>query len=395
MKRQSFIDCAAIGLLGTVLAYFNRGEAAAEGFVLGAAAAAAYLSVLQRDVDQIGLGGNPFDMFNPLRIVRLLIPLVLVAAVGLTTALSLGFDEWMEQLTWVPGDNFVGFAPANAIYGAVVGYIVTLLPLQVRGVLMAAPEARDLVEALPGSLGVALRLQKEVPKDEDGEPVKPKEPPTQLPVLLVSGPRGCGKSSLVRRLRESDPRFSAPSWIATGDIGDGQSRRVVSQDEFDALSKTRSLAVNYRPYSGEGEQMSLGLEALSVLASAAENRACVLDVDPPTARLLLGYNWDRALEAVAAAEGKAVEVRLVTVWVSLPTLDGIMERNRANIKASSPSISESAVKKQLAPLRAQATTDIEWALTSGDFEFTVINEDQDTAAAELLKASRYCFGDPF
>jgi len=39
--------------------------------------------------------------------------------------------------------------------------------------------------------------------------------------------------------------------------------------------------------------------------------------------------------------------------------------------------------------------DIEWALTSGSFDFTVINNDAETAFREVSKAAEYCFEDPF
>lgn len=43
---------------------------------------------------------------------------------------------------------------------------------------------------------------------------------------------------------------------------------------------------------------------------------------------------------------------------------------------------------------SQVTSDMEWALTSG-LDFTILNEDVDVAVMELVKASRYCFNDPF
>jgi len=393
MKRNSLLDAAVVGILGSAVAYFNRGEAAAEGFVLGAAAAALYLVVLQKDVDQLRPGCTPYDTLNPLRIVRQLIPLLMVAAVGLTSALSVGVDTWLDGLNWIPGKNFDGFSPPTAIFGAAIGYVTALLPLQVRGFLNAAPEARTLVEALPGSMGVAMNLKKQADaSSEESQAAKPRKP---LPILLVSGPRGCGKSSLVKRLRQEDPRFIEPKWIATGDVGDGVARDMVSEEQFMGLAKAGSLAVNYRPYSEASEdQIGLGLPAVDVLAAAMEGRACVLDVDPPTARLMLEYNWERAMAAIESVDGVAVEVRLVAVWVTLPSLDAIMERNKANIEASG-SVSESTLQKQLKPLRKQATADIEWALTSGSFEWTIMNQDSELSAKELVRASGYCWGDPF
>ena len=136
--------------------------------------------------------------------------------------------------------------------------------------------------------------------------------------------------------------------------------------------------------------MEVGLPAMSVLATAEEHGACVLDVDPPTARFILAYSFDRALSA--AFPGTKTELRLVTVWVSMQSLDDIMERNRRRLEEQG--LGSEMIEGQLKSLRAQVTSDMEWALTSG-LDFTVLNEDEETALAEVVKASRYCFEDPF
>merc|ERR1712157_15692 len=99
-------------------------------------------------------------------------------------------------------------------------------------------------------------------------------------------------------------------------------------------------------------EFNLGLPAAAVLAAVAEGGACVLDVDTPTARSILEYNWEKLIAKVPTE--RPLELRLVSIWVSLGSLD--------------------AVERQLAPLRSQATSDIEWALTSNSFDFTVLNE---------------------
>ena len=129
---------------------------------------------------------------------------------------------------------------------------------------------------------------------------------------------------------------------------------------------------------------------MSVLLAAKEQGACILDVDPPTARYILAYSFDRALGV--AFSGKKTELRLVTVWISLPSLDAIMARNAARLEAQG--LGEEMIRDQLKLLRKQVTSDMEWALTSG-LDFTIFNQDEAVAASELLKASRYCFVDPF
>ncbi|CAK0836571.1 unnamed protein product [Prorocentrum cordatum] len=83
----------------------------------------------------------------------------------------------------------------------------------------------------------------------------------------------------------------------------------------------------------------------------------------------------------------------VAVWVTLPSLDDIVERNKASLEAETSDGAD--LERRLAPLRSQATQDAEWALTSGAFDFTVLNVRREEALQELLRAAAYCFEDPF
>jgi len=364
---------------------------------LGAAAGAVYLLLLQTDVDRLGKQGTatPLDMLNPYRILRLFVPLGLVVALGAQEALSspVGLDAWLSNVRWEPGSNFLGVVSAPALYAGLLGYILSVLALQVRGLSRAVPEVKDLVQAVPGSLGIAAKLSDEAEeKMKAKEAARKKKTAKPLPVLLVSGPRGCGKSSLVSSLLKSDSRFCQPQWVATGE-SDHKSATVIGEGDFEGLQKTGSLAVSYRPYADDGEQINLGLPAATVISAAKDGGACLLDVDPPTARMLLEYRWDKALAALSPDE--EYELSFVSIWVSLPSIDAVIARNRKRLEAAAPRSTASAIERQLAPLRAQATSDIEWAVMSGRFDFTVLNEDQAVAVKEFQNAARYCFGDPF
>ena len=58
-----------------------------------------------------------------------------------------------SQVTWQPGRNFTGVVAPSSLLGALLGYVVTSAVLPLRGLAETLPEARQLVKAVPGSLG--------------------------------------------------------------------------------------------------------------------------------------------------------------------------------------------------------------------------------------------------
>mmetsp|Transcript_46961 Transcript_46961/g.102137 ORF Transcript_46961/g.102137 Transcript_46961/m.102137 type:complete len:536 (+) Transcript_46961:57-1664(+) len=388
MKRENLLDASIVGLIGAGLSFLNAGLQGGEGFAIGSAVGVAYLLLLHRDVDELGVDGRtPLDVVRPFRVARFLVPFLMVPLLAATSALEVGIDSWLDGVRWDAGSNFSGVMSPAALYASLTGYTVTTMTLWLRGFARGV-KIRDAMPAMPGSLGVAAKLvnsaEKQKGRQESAD--TPARPVKQVPVLLVSGPRGCGKTTLVQRLRERDERFAEPTWISTEPCATKKGSSIVSEADFETLEDAGALAVSYRPYDEEGEQLSLGLPVAAVL-DAAEAGACVLDVDPPTARMLLQCDWEAELDR--CSPDIKLELRVVAIWVSLSSLDAIELRNQRCLEAAG--MTSLDVARQLKPMRSQAAKDIEWAVTSGNFDFTVLNEDLEGAEAEVIKAARYCF----
>eukprot|EP00435_Cladocopium_sp_Y103_P045086 s1118_g12.t2 len=208
-KRR--LDAAAVGVLGALLLYANNGQETAEGWLLGAVFAVLYLILLQQDVSVITVESNPFNLTNPFRILRFLLPFGLVAALGLQHALTVGLDEWWQNVSW-PGDLAAWDQLPRRRRRVVAAGRPAGLRRDVRGAAAAGP-GRDA----PG--GTAA-----------GE----------------GGARVAGSLGM-------------PEWVATKPCsGIGSSRqRLVSQSDFQALEQTRSLAVSYRPAGDDLEEVEV------------------------------------------------------------------------------------------------------------------------------------------
>eukprot|EP00929_Paragymnodinium_shiwhaense_P007576 TRINITY_DN111491_c0_g1_i1.p1 TRINITY_DN111491_c0_g1~~TRINITY_DN111491_c0_g1_i1.p1 ORF type:complete len:575 (+),score=59.40 TRINITY_DN111491_c0_g1_i1:77-1726(+) len=418
MKRESLFDAGIVGLLGGAFAFANssygNGLASAEGVLLGACAGVVYLLLLQLDCDTWKRWedeSKPLDPLRPLRIARLLVPVFLIAVLALQAALdAASLEAWLDNVKWEPGVNFTGVVSSPAmLYGAVVGYLASLLPLRLRALGRAVPDLLpNWTKVVPGSVGFAARFAEERTGEQQVVAVEEQVPVRQIPVLLVSGPRGCGKSTLVKRLCEDDARFREPEWVVTAEgYSVSAGRRVIPENDFALLAESGEMAVNFKPYGADGEEVRVGLPSFSVLdaVNGHPDGACIIDADPFMARSLLSYNWEEMLPKWASAHNEEgnerIELRLITVWVSTPSFDVLVERNRKSLMESESGLDSAegkeAVGQQLKALRNQATADTEWALTSGSFDFTVVNADGNVGKAfdEVKRAATYCFSDPF
>mmetsp|Transcript_35397 Transcript_35397/g.64811 ORF Transcript_35397/g.64811 Transcript_35397/m.64811 type:complete len:448 (-) Transcript_35397:64-1407(-) len=364
LTKQAGLDIGVAGAIGSLLSWSSTGVDAALGFACGSLAAAAYTWLLVQDVSRTGAStGTPFDPTNMLRPLRLLLPVLL--------ALSLASDplsiSWPSELD---ADATVRF------YSGLLGFIACLLPLRIRGLFGGIPDATAWASVLPGSIATAVQLGSDMQQNESA--TKPSNI-VPIPVLVVSGPNGFQKDALVKQLLQTDRRFARPTWLSTGSYPPDVHRvqeKILPAEEYEELLQEASFAVSLKMprESEDDEEARCGITAASIVETARQAGACVLDVDTTCARQLLENSWASNEAGLEANE----EVRIIAVWVSLATVDKLVE-------------SKSDPDKDPDEYRREVLADMEWALTTGHFDFTVVVEDEKHASKELQKAASYCF----
>jgi guanylate kinase len=247
----------------------------------------------------------------------------------------------------------------NQFADVAVGFLTYRIPLFLRQLQPMFSDASDI--ALPGSAGVVMGMMKSEEKGiasiSDASDVKQE----LKPVLLVCGPNGTGKTSLVDRLiADSDGKFVRPKLVD----------RVAEGVRYEILESKggvlREIDLRY----------SLTAEGILNGADSSKGQAVVIDADTDLAEKLKG---------VAGA-------RIIGVWVGLDSLDKLKDRFRAQIQAKSIKVPSGETDETFIRGKIRKVVkDIEFGVVSGMFEFTILNDDFEQSVAELKEAAQYCF----
>ncbi len=174
-------------------------------------------------------------------------------------------------------------------------------------------------------------------------------------VFVISGPSGVGKSSMLRRVLEHDPRlrFSVSHTTRPPREGerDGEHYRFVSADEFRGLID-RGAFLEWAEYQGN-------LYGTSRSA-----------VDEPTGQ---GIDLILEVEVQGASQLRAMLPDAVTVFVLPPgSLHDLEERLR-----SRRSDDEQAIQKRLETARREVQE-------AQHYHYVIVNDELDRASSDLL-----------
>ena len=357
LKFQLYKDAALYGLVGIILTDLFRGIEDALIYAAGAIAGVGYLFFLSVKTDTVG--SAEAKMGSNISNLRFALPLLLLVGVSLSNVFSASPDTDFDMAVFrtVSKEQFAA---------AMIGFLTYRIPLFVS---QLAPVIGDSATSLlPGSTGVALQMMQESKKSATNTLVNKDE---LLTILLVSGPQGTGKTTLVSRLiSESKGSFIAPTFID----------KIQDPATFEQLQR-RDAFVDIDKSGRYGLTVDMIQKSAKAAASSDEeneNSIVVIDSSVSVAKNLV--------------EALPSDIRVVGVWVGLDTLDKFQGRLEAQVQSGDLLVAEdetpeSAVRAQL----RQIVKDIEYGVVSGVFEFTILNDDVEKSYAQLKEAANYCF----
>lgn len=364
--KFSLIKNAAIaGAAGTIVAELIRGPGVAVIYFAGALAGVAYLFLLGIKTDTLGsadakLGSNVSNL-------RFVFPALVLVGVALSNMMS-GDANPVD----IPG-LFSTVTPEQ-FGAAMIGFLTYRVPLVVSQ--LAPVISESATDMIPGSAAMAVRMAADAKKrgvDVAALDEALTNDDSLLTVLLVCGPEGTGKTTLVTKLLESDDRFVSP--VLLDRISDGvKFERLEQRGDFLEMDSSGRYGL-----SKEGV-LEAATKAVPSESDAeggeTSKKVVVVDADVDLAKKLVNLSG----------------ARLVGVWIGLDDLEKFESRLKAKIASGGVSIPDDETEDSV--LRAkvrQVVKDIEFGVVSGLFEFTILNENIDESVSQLKEAANYCF----
>lgn len=348
---------AVAGVAGTLVADLARGEQDAIIYAAGSLASILYLLLLSVKTDTVATPGAKYG--KSIANLRWAMPAMVLVGIALYNA-SLG------DANPVRDRGLFDYITAEQYGAAILGFLTYRVPLFLLQIRNAFRDEETGQVVLPGSAGVAMKMINDS-KTESGSSVVVER--TSLvtdslkTVLLVSGPQATGRSELIRRLIEhGEGKYVAPSRVD----------RIKDGPEFDRLERREAfLQVD--------DSARYGLTKDGILKSTQE---C-----GPDSVVVIDANVDLAKQ-ITRISG----LRLVSVWVGLESVKEFEQRLETDIERGVISVPEDETKESVIRGKIrEIVQEIEYGISSGIFEFTILNKNEEDSLKQLREAAAYCF----
>mmetsp|Transcript_30733 Transcript_30733/g.35037 ORF Transcript_30733/g.35037 Transcript_30733/m.35037 type:complete len:546 (+) Transcript_30733:8-1645(+) len=344
-KGNLLSKTAQLSAIGLFLAVLLKGQADAIAYTCGSAAGIFYLLLLYIKTDTVGSDDAKYGKsISNVRFAAPFIAFVIVSLYNLSLGEANPIGEKNDLFSTVTADQYAA---------TTIGFLTYRIPLLIQ--LVSDQFSSEEIN-LPGSAGIALKLAKKDNNLEMNEAVD-----NLKTVLLISGPQAAGRTELVKRLiSESDGRYVEPNMI-DGLVNAINFELLESKDEFLMTDQTGRY----------------GLTGQSILdTNTTDDSVVIIDADTSVVK---------KLSMVAG-------IRLIGVWVSLDATEKFEDRLKTQIAQGMLTIPEdesesSFIRKKI----KEVVSDIEYGITSGIFEFTILSDDQEKSIKELKDAASYCF----
>lgn len=224
--------------------------------------------LLEKTADDVASGKQ--DAATKLRgDARFAVPVLLIVALAAKNYIA--NPDGVVPFKLIPKEDFAA---------AMIGFIAPArLPLLYREV-KSSLKGDEVLDMLPGSIGQGRAILRSMGESSGGAAGTAEElaGPSVTRVIVVSGPKCLGKTTLVNKMLAEDSRLAQPTWCTTRPLRDseveGEDSFFTKQVKFEELERKSSFLHVYKDESGE----SYGLRLEDVLGVAEKGKVGPTDM---------------------------------------------------------------------------------------------------------------------